>query len=119
MSNESAQEIIRRGRVIINPPRPYTTNEHICSPISRNLYQRPPVNYTISATAPPNIDNVIVPGFMFEYYKNTTDDECCICFDNYIEGIPLQMLPCDHIMHLKCLKNWYIKNRSCPMCRQK
>ena len=120
IDNNISQEPIRRGRVIINSPSFYMDSSDFHYNIFPNSYQRSPVTYTISETIPCNSDNIIVPGSLFKYYKfveHVKDTECCICCDEYIEGTTLQLLPCHHVMHVKCLKNWYLKNPSCPMCR--
>ena len=40
---------------------------------------------------------------------------CSICMDNgnnkYLK------LKCNHIFHLKCIKQWIEQNNSCPLCR--
>ena len=27
------------------------------------------------------------------------------------------LLPCDHLFHQKCIKKWYRRNPTCPLCR--
>lgn len=62
-----------------------------------------------------------VPGFAFEYNKgckNILDDNsCCICYHDYRNGMIMHMLPCNHIIHRKCLYEWCNKSNTCPICR--
>ena len=51
--------------------------------------------------------------------KETSKDsveECCICLENIIH--PAYLI-CGHEYCASCIKEWYSKNRSCPMCRAK
>jgi len=43
--------------------------------------------------------------------------ECVICFDEHIIGQTACKLPCGHIFHPECLKDWLAKQASCPICR--
>jgi len=60
-----------------------------------------------------------LPGFSFLYNKCDfiTDTYCCICYEDYYEGMPMHMLPCNHILHRACILNWYEKSSTCPICR--
>ncbi|CAF1013783.1 unnamed protein product [Adineta ricciae] len=44
--------------------------------------------------------------------------ECSICLDTYRSGQEVSILSCSHEYHSSCIKEWMIKNRSCPMCRK-
>jgi len=55
--------------------------------------------------------------------KNYTTDiedmeSCPVCLDKYNEDEELVELDCHHYYHEKCIKDWLINNRSCPMCRE-
>lgn len=41
--------------------------------------------------------------------------ECPICLDWFISGDPICSLPCGHMFHQHCSKNFSSK---CPICRQ-
>ena len=41
--------------------------------------------------------------------------DCSICLDNIIDDA--HHLICGHIFHSKCIQNWVIYHRTCPMCR--
>lgn len=61
-----------------------------------------------------------LPGFSFEYTMECTfitDTYCCICFKDYIDGLTMQMLPCNHVIHKDCLSDWYTRSTTCPLCR--
>ena len=61
-----------------------------------------------------------LPGFSFEYNHLCTfitDTYCCICYTDYVDGLIMQMLPCDHVLHKDCLNDWYKKATTCPICR--
>lgn len=42
-------------------------------------------------------------------------DSCIICRDTLWEGS--KKLPCSHVFHLDCLKNWVVMQQCCPTCR--
>ena len=56
-----------------------------------------------------NKRKITIPG-----KKNKTNELCPICFDNNTDWI----LPCNHIYHYRCFKEWYYINKSCPYCRR-
>ena len=55
------------------------------------------------------------------------DNICIICMDELIHSPNQQTwknknkkpkrLPCGHILHLSCLKNWMERSQTCPICR--
>lgn len=58
-----------------------------------------------------------IPGFPFEYSIYFLNDiECCICLEQYCNTKYMHMLPCNHVFHLSCIKEWYNRNESCPIC---
>lgn len=47
-------------------------------------------------------------------------DECTICleeFDIYCEEKFCKLHNCEHVFHVKCLKQWCKNNKTCPICR--
>lgn len=59
----------------------------------------------------------ILPGNIINYTEVPNDETCSICLDYYIKDIEINRLPCHHIFHKKCLIDWFIINKSCPICR--
>lgn len=51
----------------------------------------------------------------------TTGDaaaECCICFAVVEDGERVGALPCQHVFHADCLKEWVAKRAVCPLCQR-
>ncbi|KNC82950.1 hypothetical protein SARC_04772 [Sphaeroforma arctica JP610] len=46
------------------------------------------------------------------------DASCCICLNDYVDGVRLSTLPCDHHFHRKCVDAWLRINQSCPLCKR-
>lgn len=45
------------------------------------------------------------------------DDICPICIESYKVSDVLRILPCDHILHRKCVDPWLRMKETCPMCK--
>jgi hypothetical protein len=46
------------------------------------------------------------------YYEN-----CLICLNNFEKHELVTTLPCSHIFHCACLREWLSYNKVCPLCR--
>jgi hypothetical protein len=46
------------------------------------------------------------------------DEVCSICYCNVKEGEEVVRLPCQHHFHVDCIKQWLLKERTCPLCKQ-
>jgi hypothetical protein len=59
----------------------------------------------------PSLDNDLM---------SVTSDEdgevCVICFTNLKEGDRVGNIPCNHLFHVHCLKEWLKKKNECPLC---
>jgi hypothetical protein len=54
--------------------------------------------------------------------KNDTlgggNDECSICLDEYLPGVRLRQLPCQHVFHSTCICRWLVERHAvCPLCK--
>ncbi|KAI1303714.1 E3 ubiquitin-protein ligase HRD1 [Halotydeus destructor] len=43
------------------------------------------------------------------------DNDCIICKDSFFP--PLEILPCGHIYHRTCIREWFLLRLICPMCK--
>ena len=49
--------------------------------------------------------------------NNQEEKECSICQESFQNEEKLIKLPCKHIYHQGCIKQWLVKKDSCPTCR--
>lgn len=52
------------------------------------------------------------------HYKSVYGDECSICKMESTDDDLYARTPCMHVFHVRCLKGWYEKSPTCPMCRE-
>ena len=52
-----------------------------------------------------------------EKNKNKNNYKCVICLYEFKIGDKVCTLPCLHIFHIDCLRNWIIRDTSCPICK--
>ena len=50
--------------------------------------------------------------YQYDYYR------CCICFDELNDGEEIPNLACKHVHHFECLRDWLLKQKACPICKQ-
>jgi E3 ubiquitin-protein ligase RNF115/126 len=44
--------------------------------------------------------------------------ECCICFyEHKVGDVQVARLPCGHLFHQNCIRDWLTKKCTCPICR--
>lgn len=53
----------------------------------------------------------------YKRIKETTDEECSVCLNNYIKDEGIRELRCGHKFHKKCIDKWFHKSVLCPICR--
>ena len=47
------------------------------------------------------------------------DLSCIICLNDYIAGDDMiRLTPCHHVYHEKCVLEWFIGHKNCPLCKQ-
>ena len=61
------------------------------------------------------IDNL--PNKRFKKEKNREFYQCIICMEEFQEKEKVKVLPCAHIFHINCIKQWLLKQKSCPFCK--
>ena len=65
------------------------------------------------------VDNRFVPAAksFIEGLKTIKVEEvekCAICFEDFIVGV---RIPCSHMFHMSCIRDWLVIGNSCPSCR--
>ena len=49
------------------------------------------------------------------------DDSCAVCLSELVEGEQLAVLPCSHVFHAACIRDWLSRSgihASCPLCKR-
>ena len=49
--------------------------------------------------------------------KYSENFQCIICMEEFKEKEKIKLLPCGHIFHPNCIKEWLMKQKSCPFCK--
>jgi hypothetical protein len=47
----------------------------------------------------------------------STQLECVICIEEFVEGETLRVLPCNHCFHVACVDVWLLERPLCPLCK--
>lgn len=58
-----------------------------------------------------------LPRITIEAAKAQDEQECPVCKDEFPVGQIVLVLPCKHIFHEECIKEWLKRNNTCPVCR--
>ena len=60
-----------------------------------------------------------IPTSVIQEEKNKNDNnyKCLICLYEFKIGDKVCTLPCLHIFHTECLKDWIMRNTWCPICK--
>ena len=52
-------------------------------------------------------------------FQGSYGTECSICLEEFKKGDHVKVLPCKHVFHEHCAKEWIVDVRGvCPLCRQ-
>jgi hypothetical protein len=61
------------------------------------------------------------PAALSTYKFDKKETECCICIDQIKIGQKYTCLPCEHVLHFNCYKDWAktpnAQQKLCPLCR--
>lgn len=59
--------------------------------------------------------------FVYKNLDSTSSEEneitCCICVEKFVDDDIVSKLPCKHIFHEPCIKEWGKYKTTCPICR--
>ena len=59
-----------------------------------------------------------IPIIKFRKYKSNGNSQCIICMEEFEKGEKVNLLPCQHIFHINCIKQWLLKQKTCPFCKK-
>lgn len=58
-----------------------------------------------------------LPITKYKKEKYSENFQCIICMEEFNEREKVKLLPCGHIFHPNCIKEWLMKQKSCPFCK--
>lgn len=61
------------------------------------------------------IDNL--PTIKYHQKISKDIDKCIICMEEFKRREKVKALPCGHIFHHNCIKEWLLKEKTCPFCK--
>ena len=62
------------------------------------------------------IDNLEEFQLTEEIIKKAEIKECRICLEEFTINDKACYLPCFHLFHSSCIKNWFKNSKKCPLC---
>lgn len=130
--SEENPKLVQRRTLIVNVPRP-------ASVASSNVKSGLP---GVQPQIPQTFTNIVDGGFPFptavrggggggpdlshrggplvaasSETGSNFDDICAICRCKFLASDDVLGMPCQHVYHYDCCRNWLALNRSCPVCR--
>ncbi|CAF4850472.1 unnamed protein product, partial [Rotaria sp. Silwood1] len=61
--------------------------------------------------------NTMYPDLTAEELANVADTTCIICREEMQVQQSIKRLSCQHIFHKNCLRSWFQRQQTCPICR--
>ncbi|CAF0784923.1 unnamed protein product [Didymodactylos carnosus] len=61
--------------------------------------------------------NTLYPDLNAEELAAVTDTTCIICREEMLVQQSIKRLGCQHIFHKNCLRSWFQRQQTCPICR--
>ena len=58
-----------------------------------------------------------LPEVKYDKNKYSENYQCIICMEEFKIKEKVKLLPCGHIFHKNCIKEWLLKQKSCPFCK--
>ena len=58
-----------------------------------------------------------LPEIKYDKNKYSENYQCIICMEEFQKREKVTLLPCGHIFHKNCIKEWLLKEKSCPFCK--
>ena len=61
------------------------------------------------------IDNL--PTKKYRQHIDGDHNKCIICMEEFEEKERVKYLPCNHLFHHNCIRQWLLREKSCPFCK--
>ncbi|CAF1061058.1 unnamed protein product [Adineta steineri] len=61
--------------------------------------------------------NTMYPDLTAEELATVADTTCIICREEMLAQQSIKRLSCQHIFHKNCLRSWFQRQQTCPICR--
>jgi len=58
-----------------------------------------------------------LPSVIYDKNKYSENYQCIICMEEFQKQEKVKILPCGHIFHGDCIKEWLLKQKTCPFCK--
>ena len=58
-----------------------------------------------------------LPDVKYDKNKYSENYQCIICMEEFENNESVKLLPCEHIFHKNCIKQWLLKQKTCPFCK--
>ena len=113
-NNEEEQDDIGGGGGIANIQNLDDNNNN-----NNNLDIKEEENHTTALSQLWSVTTgIVTTGFILSL---TSDDFCCVCWDEFEIGQKLAKLKCGHVIHKQCAIEWFEQSEvpTCPTCRTK
>ena len=69
---------------------------------------------------PKGVSEEILQGLnrvVFEKTLKMNCETCVICYDDFVNGVEMIILPCNHPFHSECISTWLKSSKVCPLCK--
>jgi hypothetical protein len=107
------------ARIILGIIQPRTLVEYAVEEVGARILnrledsQKPKENEVVMLDLIPEVE-------VTEKFKLPEDKkDCIICMSTFEHGEKVSTLPCLHIYHSQCIKDWFKSNSTCPVCKYK
>jgi len=90
-----------------------------------NFFNESLRNYHLADSSMDNpVDNDVLtalPEFQIEDVNKLPQEkrDCVVCLTKYENNDKAIILPCTHLFHSDCIKDWFNKQNTCPICKFK
>jgi hypothetical protein len=89
--------------------------------INTNFTNNIPVNAPQSRAYPPAsakvINNLSLSLVTADDLYEENNRECAVCLDEHVIGSEACKICCGHLFHIQCIRDWFQKQGTCPVCR--